>query len=930
MRLLKYLGSTLLLASLSLAAPADRVTGRIDGGQLAVLSGHVRALASSYADEGLIAPSQQMDGLILFLKPSAAQKASLDRLLMDLQDPASSRYHQWLTPEQYAEQFAISEADAAKIANWLESQGFRIGWIGRGRSHVVFNGTAGAVEATFHTQIHRYRSGRAVHYANTQNPSVPRALGEVVRAIGGLDDFIPEVKPLDTMSNGTHNLSPGDLATIYDFATLLGAGIDGTGQKIVVTGESEILSSDLTTYASTYNLSPPKVQTVLVPSFPDPGQTSALGEADLDLETVSGVARNVSMLFVYSQNALNAVLYAVDQDLAPVITFSFTSGCDANDAAAALSSYQALAQQANAEGITWLAGSGDTGGAGCDALGVMVATKGLAPDFPADMPEVTAVGGTQFDDQSGNYWSGTNDQYGGSALSYIPESVWNQTSATEIAASTGGVSTFYPKPSWQAGAGVPNDGQRDVPDVAFAASTVHDGYLILSNGVWASRGGTSGATPLFAAIMVLLNHYLVANGAQSTPGLGNVNPMLYRIAQSSPSVFHDITTGNNIVPCTAGSPDCVNGQMGYTAGPGYDLCTGLGSVDLAKLAAAAVPKPAATSLIVVSSNANPVYQHVSASGVSSWDISLTLVEEGGVATTLTGFLIDGKSYPISTWFESSAISAFGTASTAVSFDEDVIPKTHTFAFTGSDANGRSWNTSVSVPFVGIAPSSTGAVPAISGTTNGASFQQSYAPGMILSIFGSNLGAGTQAASAVPLPIYMQSFEATVNGVLTPLYYVSPTQANVQIPYGTAPGRATLVVYQAGQSAVSQIQIAAAAPGIFADANGNTVPYASGAAGQALVLFITGDGEVAPALATGSAPSTSIPVTSLPKSVLPVSMTIGGRPAQILFDGIPYGLVGVTQINFVVPSGLTPGPQQVVVTVGAVASQAATFTVTAGS
>jgi hypothetical protein len=123
MRLLKYLGNTLLLASLSLAAPADRITARIDGGQLAVLSGHLRALASSYADEGLIAPSQQMDGLILFLKPSAAQKASLDQLLMDLQDHASSRYHEWLTPEQYAEQFAISEADAAKIANWLESQG---------------------------------------------------------------------------------------------------------------------------------------------------------------------------------------------------------------------------------------------------------------------------------------------------------------------------------------------------------------------------------------------------------------------------------------------------------------------------------------------------------------------------------------------------------------------------------------------------------------------------------------------------------------------------------------------------------------------------------------------------------------------------------------------------------------------------------------
>ncbi len=798
----------------------DRITRPVDLNRRISLPGHLPGGAHSCVDEGPVRSSQQMDGMILFLKPSVEQKAALDQLLLDLQDPASTRYHRWLNPEQYADWFAISLADAAKIANWLESQGLRIGWIGRGRSHIMFNGTTGAVEAAFHTQIHQCRSGGAIHYANTQNPSVPEALEGIVGAVGGLDDFIPEASPLETASNGTHNLAPGDLATIYDFASLLQGGIDGTGQKIVVVGQSAILASDLTTYASTFNLSPPKVQTVLVPGFADPGQTTSLGEADLDIETVLGVARNVSIIFVYAQNALNAVVYAVDQDLAPVITFSFSSGCDTNNAVATLSSFRALAQQANAEGITWLAGSGDSGGAACDTRGTSAAMDGLSPDFPGDIPEVTAVGGTQFNDQTGNYWSGNDDRNGGSALSYIPESVWNQTSTNSIAASTGGVSMFFSKPSWQAGPGVPNDGQRDVPDVAFAASTVHDGYLILSYGVWASRGGTSGATPLFASMLVLLNHYLVANGAQRTPGLGNVNPMLYRIGQSNPSVFHDIISGNNIVPCVAGSPSCINGQMGYTAGAGYDLCTGLGSVDLAKLAAAAIPELAATSLIVVSSSANPVYQRVSASGVSSWEISLTLTEEGGVATTLTSFLIDGKSYPISTWFNSSGISAFGTASSSlISFDDNVIPRTHIFAFTGADANGRSWNASVTIPFIGIAPSPTGIVPSISGTTNAASFQKSYAPGMILSIFGANLGSGTQSASTVPLPSYMQGFEATLNGVLTPLYYVSPTQANVQIPYGTAPGPATLVVYQAGQSAAADLQIAATAPGIFADANG---------------------------------------------------------------------------------------------------------------
>jgi uncharacterized protein (TIGR03437 family) len=149
------------------------------------------------------------------------------------------------------------------------------------------------------------------------------------------------------------------------------------------------------------------------------------------------------------------------------------------------------------------------------------------------------------------------------------------------------------------------------------------------------------------------------------------------------------------------------------------------------------------------------------------------------------------------------------------------------------------------------------------------------------------------------------------------------------PYGIAPWVATLEVYNGSQSASTTLQIAAAAPGIFVDASGNTVPYASGSAGQTLVMFITGDGAVSPPLATGTTPATSIPVGSLPKSVLPLSMTIGGQPAQTVFYGIPYGLVGVTQINFVVPSGLSPGPQPVVVTVGTAQSQPATFTITAG-
>jgi uncharacterized protein (TIGR03437 family) len=799
---------------------SDRITAPIDGSERAILPDLVRKISRAYVDEGPIEPSQAMDALILYLKPSPAQQTALNRLLADLHNPASPKYHDWLTPEQYADQFGISVSDAHQLTAWLESQGFQVGWVGRGRSVIVFQGTAGMVESAFHPGLHRFRSSKAVHYANTRNPSVPQALEGVVRAIGGLNDFYPEPDlrpaPKYTSSTGVHSLGPDDLATIYDFASLLSSGIDGTGQTLVIAGESEVQPSDLTDFQTLYNLAAPNVQMMTVPNMPNPGYTSAQSEADLDLQAAMSVARNATLLFLYTKNAYNAVTYAIDHNLGPVINVSFHIGCDSSAGSGELLLYQSLAQQGNTEGITWVNSSGDIGAAGCDSNGEAFAKDGLATRFPADIPEVTGVGGTMFNDQNGNYWSTTNDPQGGSALSYIPEAAWNETTGGGIEASTGGVSSFFAKPSWQTGPGVPNDGQRDQPDVALAAAGNTDPFMVYSNGQLKVGGGTSQAAPIFSAMLTLINQYLVANKAQTKPGLGNANVLLYSIAQSTPAAFHDITSGNNIVPCAVGSPDCGTGQMGYSAGPGYDLCTGLGSVDLAKLAPAFVPTP------------------------------------------------------------------------------------------------------------------TGPTLAITASGNGASFQPVYAPGMLMTLYGSDLGTGSASSSTLPLPNSLEGFSATVNGVAAPIYYVSPAQVNVQIPYGTQPGTATLMISQGGQTATSQLPIAAAAPGIFTDANGNTVPYASGSAGQTLILYITGDGEVSPALPTGTAPTTATPVTALPKSVLPLTLTIGGQTAATTFYGIPYGLVGVTQINFVVPSGLAAGPQPVVVTVGTASSKAATFTVTGGS
>jgi uncharacterized protein (TIGR03437 family) len=117
-----------------------------------------------------------------------------------------------------------------------------------------------------------------------------------------------------------------------------------------------------------------------------------------------------------------------------------------------------------------------------------------------------------------------------------------------------------------------------------------------------------------------------------------------------------------------------------------------------------------------------------------------------------------------------------------------------------------------------------------------------------------------------------------------------------------------------------------APGIFVGPGQATVPFASGIRGKTLTLFITGEGEVSPPLPTGASPTAGTPAAGLPKPKLPVSMTIGGVKADIVFIGIPSGLVGTTQINFTVPAKAPLGVQPVVVTVGGVASPPANFTV----
>jgi uncharacterized protein (TIGR03437 family) len=604
----------LFLLPCALLAQPDRITAPIDARRTVVLKGNVHPMAQPRFDQGAVEPAFRLSYVTLMLKKTDAQQAALGQLLQQQQDPASPNYHDWLTPEQYADRFGLSQSDLDKISAWLQSEGFIVEYVARGRNWLAFSGTAGQVQAAFETEIHRYRVDGEMHFANATAPSIPAALEGVTGVIQGLDDFRlkppPKRPPLAgfhpdfTDSNGSHYLAPGDLATIYDINGFYNHGLDGKGQKIAVVGQSNINMSDVESFRSTFGLPKNDPQMVLVQNSADPGVTADLDEANLDLDWTGAVAYNATVLYVYSTNVWTSLTYAVDQNLAPVISMSY-GGCEqmiSSTPAPAASYVESVAQQANSQGITWLASSGDSGAADCDADSSAAASNGLGVNIPASVPEVTGVGGTEFNEGSGHYWNSTNSSDDSSALSYIPEMAWNDSASRgDLSSSGGGASLFFPKPSWQTGTGVPNDGARDVPDVAFTASADHDGYIIVAGGQTMPYGGTSASTPVFAGIVALLNQYV----NPSKPGLGNINPTLYRVARSNAAgvVFHDVPAGSsNIVPCVAGSPNCSNGSLGFRTGTGYDQVTGLGSIDAYNLATNWNVTPVSATTTTVTAN----------------------------------------------------------------------------------------------------------------------------------------------------------------------------------------------------------------------------------------------------------------------------------------------------------------------------------------
>jgi hypothetical protein len=661
-------------------------------------------------DQGPVAASRLLRGMKIALRPGAAQRRALEQFLAEQQNPNSANYRHWLTPEEFGERFGASRQASEAVAAWLIAEGMTDVQVSRGRMFVSFQGTAGTAATAFHTAIHAFNVDGRQHFANVSAPSIPASLSGIVADVVGLHDFnpVPQLVHGASLSaqyaagGGVNDLAPGDLATIYNMNSLYAHGVTGSGTTVAVLGQTPITLDDDRAYRQKFGLAANDFQTVDVPNRGDgTGDDCDQEEATLDVEVLGAVAPNATVLYVWGATAIDAAQYVVDNKLAQVMSLSY-AGCEYSSAVY----YQTIAQQANAEGITWIGAAGDSGAAGCDPILAPDATNGLVVTSPASVPEVTAVGGTAFaDSSSSQYWSATNSTSGGSALSYVPETGWS--SQSMVLGGGGGVSGVFAKAGYQSDFDTAVTGGRMVPDVSLAAATGSNPYLIIYNGSELTVGGTSAATPVFAGITALVNRYLVANGSIANPGLGNINPTLYLLAEKIPGVFHDVTAGSNDVPCTVGTPDCATGTLGYQATSGYDLATGLGSVDayaLASnwtnvtlgqssltLAASAAQTQASQSVTFTAkvtgeggnvSNSPVVFYYSNPqSQLAPVSLGSALTDANGTATVVSAVFPSGSNAVTAVYGGSTTVAA-GAESNSVSIAVTAFPTTTAVAITG--------------------------------------------------------------------------------------------------------------------------------------------------------------------------------------------------------------------------------------------------------
>ncbi len=456
---------------------------------------------------------------------------------------------QTVSPQLYAAEFGPDPSAARSAVAWLQELGFTAAWR-TGSVLITADGPAPRASALLQVDIESFRlaDGRTF-YATLDEPRIPPQLA-AVSSVSGLDDY-RGARVLAVRHGG---LTPADLLAFYNFKPLRDAGLDGTGQTIVLPEIDDLPNlNDLNKFATEFGL-PPFDSFLTIKRDPNWGiPEKPQGETVLDLEILHEVAPQAKLVIYLSAADFGHGDRAFDQmvtdHLGSIISESL-GACETDTSGGHRNAYAAIQDRAIAEGMSHFVASGDSGAYTCGE------DQPPAGSFPSTLPTVTAVGGTTvFESQQGIYYK---------------EMAWG--APLDESGSGGGPSQFYAAPDYQKSIlSSLGHGLRQVPDVAADADP-STGFHIVFGGQDGQVGGTSAATPLWAGTIALVNQDLIKKGLRE---VGFANPALYWMGQNSSTLpakpFHDVTTGNNLA---------------YDAGMGWDFATGWGTMDAAALDAA--------------------------------------------------------------------------------------------------------------------------------------------------------------------------------------------------------------------------------------------------------------------------------------------------------------------------------------------------------
>ncbi|TMC23411.1 MAG: peptidase S53 [Chloroflexi bacterium] len=492
-------------------------------------------------------------------------EAELDQLIAQQSDPHSPFYDHYLTPSQFTNLFGPSEATVDKVTAYLHHQGLSIDAVAPNHLLINASGSVAAIEHAFRVTIDDYMIGGRAIYAPINEPSVPIDMAGVITNVAGLSNLEHYARSQSVARSPTqgHYIAttggymPSELRTAYNIDPLFDAGIDGTGQTVALFELDNYNPADIRTYSTHYGIDPPPVTNV----FTD-GTTTAPGveaiEVEMDMEILEAVAPGARQEIYIGKNSLAGINTTynriVNDNHAKVVSTSW-GACESVLGEAEIRTLDLIFKQGVVQGQTFFAATGDAGAYDC-------ADKTLSVDSPASDPHVISVGGTSLHLKSDS--------------SYANESAWScptcASRSPQGTGSGGGLSSFFPRPSYQNGLNLTST-QRMIPDVSANADPVtsYSAYCTVAAANcpasgWITAGGTSATVALWAGIAADLNQYL-ARHAQPAVNIRSLY-RLYHTKQLYPA-YHDVASGNNLY---------------YPATTGYDLATGMGSPNVWNIA----------------------------------------------------------------------------------------------------------------------------------------------------------------------------------------------------------------------------------------------------------------------------------------------------------------------------------------------------------